>query len=387
MENFDLTQKTHILFGAKEELRVGKLVKEYSDTCLVVHDGGAYLNELLERVRKSLSDASVEFIELSGVKANPLVSKANEGVEICKDSKIGFVLAVGGGSVMDTAKYIAYATNCEGKNPLLLNPGTEMNHDVLPHGTIVTLSGTSSECSNCAMIVDDLNEPVIKYALAHTCLYFDFSIINPELTYTLPPKQVASGAMDAISHALEVYLAPYEEEPLMEGYMETVIKTVLKYGPMALKEPTNYKVRSVLSICVMMAYNDNISNGGVPQDWGGHGVENPVTAMYNGTHGTVLGIVTPAFIRYTYKRNSRPFINFAVKCMEVDPTNKSEWEIVDEGASRLEDWLRVMNLPARFSEIGLTYEQLIPCADIAAPAGAVYQLTKEEVLEIYKMSL
>jgi len=384
MNNFDLTQKTHILFGAGEENRVGGMVKEYSENCLIVHDGGAYLEALLRRVRKSLEEAGIWYLELGGVKANPLVSKAEEGVSLCRKEGIGFVLAVGGGSVMDTAKYISYAANYGG-NALQLRPDEKVEHSVLPHGTIVTLSGTSSECSNCAMIVDDLHEPAIKYALSNTALYFDFSIINPELTYSLPKKQVASGAMDAISHALEVYLAPSEEEPLMEGYMETVIRTVLKYGPLAMKEPENYKVRSILSICVMMAYNDNISNGGIVQDWGGHGVENPVTAMFNGTHGTVLGIITPAFLRFTSKKNMRPFVNFAVRCMEVNGEGKTDEEIVEEGAERLEEWLKRMELPVRLHEIGLSADMLEECAEIAAPAGSVYQLDKEEIMQIYRM--
>ena len=386
MNNFDLIQKTHILFGSGEENNVGKLVKEYSDSCLVVHGGGSYLEELLRRIRKSLSDEGITYTELSGVKSNPLVSKANQGVEICKNRGIGFVLAVGGGSVMDTVKYIAYAINCE-DNALLLKPDNKVTHYVLPHGAIVTLSGTSSECSNCAMIMDDLNEPLVKYALSNKALYFDFSIINPELTYSLPPRQIAAGAMDSISHALEVYLAPTKEEPLMEGYMETVIKAVLKYGPLAMEQPHNYEVRSVLSICVMMAYNDNISNGGVPQDWGIHGIENPVTTMFNGIHGVNLGIITPAFLRYTYKKNPRSFVNFAVRCMSVNPNGKTDNQIVDEGASRLDDWLRRMKLPTHFSEIGLTIDNLEICAELAEPAGAVYQLTKDEIMQIYKMCM
>lgn len=384
MNNFDLTQKTHILFGRGEENKTGQLIKSFSDSCLIVHDGGRYLETLLERVKKSLSCAGISFTELSGVKANPLVSKANEGISLCKSENLGFVLAIGGGSVMDTAKYIAYAAYCN-DNPLLLQPGKEIKHRVLPHGAIVTLSGTSSECSNCAMIMDDLHTPLIKYAMNHTALYFDFSIVNPEFAYSLPPKQTASGAMDAISHALEVYLAPSQEEPLMEGYMETVIRTVLRFAPMALKNPTDYKVRALLSIAAMMAFNDNISNGGIPQDWGGHGVEKPVTSTFNGTHGTTLGIITPAFLRFTYKKNPRPFVNFSVRCMGVSPEGKTEAEIVDEGASRLEDWLHTMDLPTRLHEIGLTADMLKECAAQAAPAGAVYQLTEDEVMQIYKM--
>jgi alcohol dehydrogenase YqhD (iron-dependent ADH family) len=385
IDNFELIQKTRILFGAGEENNVGKLVKDFADSCLVVHDGGAYLEKLLVRVKKSLADQGITIYELPGVKANPLVSKGNEGVALCQENNIGFVLAVGGGSVMDTAKYIAYATHCPG-NPLTLRPDTKVDHEVLPHGTVVTLSGTSSECSNCSMMVNDQEAPIIKYALANTALYFDFSIVNPELTYSLPPKQLASGAFDAISHALEIYLAVKEEEPLMEGYMEAVIKTVLKYGPMAMKDPENYRVRSLLSLCVMMAYNDNLSNGGVVQDWGIHGIENAVTATFNGTHGTVLGVLTPSYMRFVYKKNPYPFINFSVRCLGVDPAGKSDEEIVNEGASKLEDWLKKMGLPTSLKEIGLTADMLEECAEQSEPAGVVYELTKDEIMQIYKMA-
>lgn len=384
IQNFDLTQKTHILFGAGEENNVGALVAGYSDSCLVVNDGGSYLTQLLERVFDSLRKAGVQIYELSGVKANPLVSKAYEGVALVREKQIGFVLAVGGGSVMDTAKFIAYASYCT-DDPLQLAPDTVVAHRVLPHGTIVTLSGTSSECSNCAMIIDDNHEPNVKYALANTALYFDFSIVDPELTYSLPPKQTAAGAMDAISHALEVYLGQYDPHPLMEGYMEGVIKTVLEYGPKALAEPRDYQTRTFLSLAVMMAYNDNLSNGGIPQDWGGHAVENPITTLFNGTHGVTLGIVTPAFLRYVWPRNPRPFVNFAVRCMGVDPAGKDEAAIVEAGAAALEDWLRTMKLPTRLSEIGLKAEQLEQCAELAVPAGEVYRLNKDEVMDLYRL--
>lgn len=384
IQNFDLTQKTHILFGAGEENNVGSLMARFSHTCLVVHDGGSYLKDLLRRVFASLEEAGITYFELSGVKANPLVSKAHEGVELVREKGIGFVLAVGGGSVMDTAKFIAYASYCP-DDPLQLAPDTVVTHRVLPHGTIVTLSGTSSECSNCAMIIDDHHEPMVKYALSNTALYFDFSIVDPELTYSLPPRQTAAGAMDAISHALEVYLGQYDPHPLMEGYMEGVIRTVLEYGLKALATPRDYQTRAFLSLAVMMAYNDNLSNGGIPQDWGGHGVEKPVTTLFNGTHGVTLGIVTPAFLRFVWKRNPRPFVNFAIRCMGVDPTGKDDGPIVEEGACRLEAWLQRMQLPTRLHEIGLTADMLTQCAELAAPAGAVYQLDKNEIMQIYRM--
>jgi hypothetical protein len=155
---------------------------------------------------------------------------------------------------------------------------------------------------------------------------------------------------------------------------------------MAMEEPRNYRVRSLLSLCVMMAYNDNLSNGGILQDWGCHYIENPITATFNQTHGTVLGVLMPSYMRFVHKKNPRPFVNFAVNCMGVDPTGKNDGEIVDEGAAKLEDWLKVMKLPTKLSEIGLKADMLEGCAQMAEPAGDVYHLKKDEIMQIYKMA-
>jgi alcohol dehydrogenase YqhD (iron-dependent ADH family) len=385
MENFSLTQRTNIYFGKGEERLVGQRLKAYADSCLIVHDGGAYLKNLLSAVQESLSKMGIRFRELSGVEPNPLVSKANEGIELCRNEKLEFVLGVGGGSVMDTAKYIALAVNAN-ENLLQITLDSVLSHKVLPHGAIVTLSGTSSECSNCSMMVNDLEKPAVKYTLKHPAFCFDFSVINPELTYSLPPKQLAAGAMDGISHALEVYLGVKEEEPLMEGYMEGVIRTILRYGLLALKDPHNYKVRSVLSLAVMMAYNDNLSNGGIKQDWGCHRIEKPLTTTFHGTHGVVLGILMPSYLRFVYKKNPRPFVNLATRCFNVDPAGKNEAELVNEGADRLEQWLVSMGLPTHLSEIGLQADMLTECAKAGAPAGMVYKIPADEIMEIYRMA-
>ena len=387
MENFELLQRTTILFGKHEEEKVGAMIRKYTDeSVLIVHEGKEYLNELLKTVRNSIEKEGIKIYELSGVQANPLVSKADEGIRLVHEHHIPFVLAIGGGSVMDTVKYISFASYSEMSNPLLLSLSDEIKTKILSHGTIVTLSGTSSECSNCAMIMDDRHTPIIKYALTNPCLYFDFAIVDPLLTYTLPKRQMASGIMDTISHALEVYLAQIEEEPLCEGYYESVIRTALKYGLMAMEDPKNYKVRSTLSLCAMMAYRDDLSNGGVPQDWGGHGAENPVTATYNGIHGQTLGIITPAFLRVAYVHNPRVFCNLSTRIFGIDPKGKSEVEIVEEGARYLEDWLRKMELPTRFNEIGITMDMLEPLIPQVVPCGSVYQLTEAEVRKIYELS-
>lgn len=380
-----MTQGTNIYFGKGEETSVGAKISTYADSCLIVHDGGAYLNDLLISIRASLFEAGVRFCELDGVRANPLVSKANEGVEICRREKLGFVLAVGGGSVMDTAKYIAGAVYFDG-DLLSIRFNDILSHRVLPHAAVVTLSGTSSECSKAIMMIDDRKEPAIKVMLKNPVFCFDFSIVNPELTYSLPPRQLAAGAMDSISHALEVYLAQTEEEPLLEGYTEGVIRTILTYAPLALKDPRNYKYRSVLSIAAMMAYNDNLANGGIKQDWGCHNIEKPVTTAFHGTHGVVLGILTPAYLRYMYSKNPRPFVNLATRCFGIDRKDKSDRVVVYESASVLEAWLVSMGLPTHLGEIGLKADMLSECAKEGAPAGMVYRIPETEIMEIYRMA-
>ncbi len=385
MENFALSQATSIYFGKGGETSVGAKISAYADSCLIVHDGGDYLKDLLITVQASLREAGVRFCELSGVKPNPQVSKANEGVEICKRENLGFVLAVGGGSVMDTAKYIAGAVDFNG-DLLGIRFNDVLVHRVLPHAAIVTLSGTSSECSRAIMMIDDRKDPAVKVMLKNPVFCFDFAIVDPELTYSLPPKQMAAGAMDSISHALEVYFGQMEEEPLLEGYTEGVIRTILAFAPLALKEPRNYKYRSVLSIAAMMAYSDNLANGGVKQDWGCHNIEKPVTTAFHGTHGVILGILTPSYMRYMYKKNPRPFVNFSIRCLGVDGKGKTDGTIVYEGAAALEAWLVSMGLPTHLRDIGLRADMLSTCAKEGAPAGMVYKLPEAEIMEIYRLA-
>lgn len=385
MNNFELLQKSKVLFGTKEEEKVGELIKKYSNKCLIVEPEGAPFKDLLKRIRKYLKDEGIEVFELDGVVPNPHVSTANKGIELVRKNNIGFVLAVGGGSVMDTAKYISYACYWPGENPFDLEMTTEITHAVIPHGAIVTLSGTGSELSLCSVIVDDLHVPNEKHILFNNCLYFDFSIVNPELTYTLPCKHMAAGIMDGISHALEAYVGLDHEEPIFEGYYETIMNTLLKYGPQAVKKPTDYEIRSKISLATMIANNHSLCTEGVSQDWSCHDIERYITTTYHGTHGINLGILTPAFMKYTYEKNPRPFVNFCVRCLGVNPKYKDDKKIVEEGAENLEKWLCKMNLPVKFTDLGLSYQMLIECIPDNLVAGMVYQLKKDEISNLLRL--
>lgn len=381
MDNFEVLQQSNVIFGAEEERQVGKLVKKYSDTCLVVVPDGAPFENLIHSVRSYLEAEGIKAFELSGIVANPRLSKAKEGIELVRNNKIGFVLAVGGGSVMDTVKYISYAAYWEG-NPLEITLDTAVKTPVIPHGAVVTLSGTGSELSYVSVMVDDSKQPETKKVLMNNCLFFDFCIVNPELTYTLPERQLAAGVMDGISHCLESYDGNSKEEPIFEGYFEAIMKTLLIYGPKAMKEPLCYEYRSKISLAAMIANNQNFCTSGVTRDLSVHNIESFITTACHGTHGVILGVITPAFIKYVYKRNPYPFVNFSVRCLGVDFTDKSEDAIVEEGAERLKSWIKEMKLPTSFTELGITYQMAIDSIPDDYVAGKVYKLNKTEIKEL-----
>ena len=286
---------------------------------------------------------------------------------------------------MDVAKYISFSTYYSG-DKLRFTPDTPVTHRVLPHGAVVTLAGTGSELSAAAMIADDLTDKTEKLCLAHEALCFDFSIVNPELTYTLPAFQTAAGAMDIVSHCMDAYFNDITDAPLMDAYFEGVIRTVMKEAVTALKEPRNYNARANLSLAAMMAWSDNMAVLGTPRDWGAHHCEVNVTTTFNRTHGETLAVITPAWMKYTYKKNIEKYTKWAINCMGVNMDCYDSERTISNGIRRLEDWIRQIGLPLHLSEMGVTLEAIdkAECAKNSSPAGFVYQLSQNEIAEIYK---
>lgn len=389
LQNFTFHNPTTMVFGKDTELQVGELVKQYADKCLIHHDGGAYLEELLGRVRKSLMDAGVEVFELGGVRPNPQLSLMRKGMKMCQENEIGFVLAVGGGSVMDSAKFIALGTKFEG------DPWTYQNftpaYDVLPHGCVCTLPGTGSEVSRCSMVVNDEGDYEVKRSFFSEQLKFDFAIVNPVLTYTLPAKQTASGAVDIISHYMEAYFTSTKDADMLFGTAETGINCIMKNVKIVLKDPENYAARANMFQAAYYPMDGSLPAGTV-SDWGVHGIENPMTVTYASTHGLMLGIMTPAWMRYTYKRNLPLYTRFCVNCLGAKMDFSNPENTVLEGICNFENFLRSIGMPTRLNEIGIDDSKFEFAAQTAVDiaggkVGRVSQLTKEEIIEIYKLAL
>jgi alcohol dehydrogenase YqhD (iron-dependent ADH family) len=390
LQDFIFSNPTTMVFGKDAELQAGGLIKQYSDNCLIHYDGGAYLDALLDRVRKSLTDAGVEIFELGGVRPNPKLSLMREGIKMCRENNIGFVLAVGGGSVMDSAKFIALGTNFDG-DPWTYQSFTPLK-DVLPSGCICTLPGTGSEVSMCSMVVNDEGERELKRGFFSNQMKFDFAILNPELTYTLPANQTAAGAVDIISHYMELYFTNTENAEMLMGIAEAGVNTVMKNVKTALANPANYTARANM---MQAAYYpmDGAMNCGTTSDWAVHGIENPMTVAYASTHGLMLGILIPAWMRYTYKRNLPLYTRFSVNCLGAKMDFVCPENTVEEGIVNFENFLKSIDMPTRLNEIGIDDSYFDFAAQTAidnsmgGKVGFVSRLNKEEVLDIYKLAL
>lgn len=387
MNNFYDSQKTNVIFGRDTHKEVGKEIRKYGSSCLIVHDGGAYLNKILADVRASLQENGVSYYEMGDVKPNPRLSYCMQCVETVREKPVDFILAVGGGSVMDTAKFIAVQANA--KESLMQNMSAESA--VIPHGVVSTLGGTGSELSLCAMVVNDGLEVPEKVGLYNFGFFFDFAIINPEFAYTLPAKMMACGAMDIMSHCWEVYFAPNHGNELAEGYFEGIVRAVLKAGPVAKENPTDYDARANLNLAAIMAMSNTKPAAGEMGDWVVHHMENPITVTFRRTHGEILGILTDAWVKYAWKSNPSKFVRWAVNCMGARVYDNPE-DTVMEGLANLQAWQKRMGLPTTLGEIGIKAEDCALCAQNAMKvsgtgrAGAYSAYDAETVMKIYHLA-
>lgn len=389
MENFVCTPKTAIIFGKDSETKVGTQVRQYAQSCLFLNDGNQFLAPVYAKVRTSLQEAGVQFWEISNVVSNPCLSLIRSAMELVRKNKIGFILSVGGGSVMDTGKFIAFGVNYPG-DPFTYVSYSPVKHDVLPHGAVATMPGTGSEFSDCAMIVNDECATPYKGMFNHPILCNDFAIINPEIGYTLPPKQIACGGFDAITHCLEYYLCNTDGGGLMEHIFEAAIRTCLKDIPLAIKDPKNYSIRSELALSVIVPCSNLYFYSGCASDWGVHWIEAPITTMFHGTHGATLACILPAWMKYVYPRNPQKFYQFAENCMGAYPDPFCPENTILEGIRLLENWLRSVGLPIRLQELHIDTPEketaLNMCMNAHPSVGMYYQLTRDDVSQILKLA-
>jgi len=387
MVDFTFCVPTRFVFGKGSVVKVGEEAARYGKRILIHHDGGDYLLALLEEVRRSLWEAGLEVFELSGVVSSPRLSLVLKGAELCRKENIDCILAVGGGSVMDSAKAMAFMAVNEGDFTEYVSYRRQ-SEKCLPVGCVVTLSGTGSEVSNTAMIVDDTRDPIIKRPLFQDAIRFRFAILDPSLTASLPIRQTLSGAFDAITHVMEHYFCGDSE--LQDRLCEAVIIATMNNMRAVIDRPEDFEIRAELQMAATLANSGLLGVGG-PSDWAIHFMENPITTATHQPHGSTLAIIVPAWMRYCFGRNLKKHAGFARRVMGVDPGGTDEAAAI-AGIDAFEDFLAKIGLPTRLSQIGVTPEQFARFARLAAETagkdrvGAISRLTVPEIIEVYKLA-
>ena len=352
MLNFEHYAPTDIFFGKDTEKMVGELVKKQNCKKVLVHYGSnsAKKSGLLDRVFASLDEAGISYVSLGGVVPNPRLSKVYEGIELAKKEGVDFLLAVGGGSAIDSAKGIAYG---------IANPDDDVwdfytgkvPTKCAPVGVILTLSATGSETSNSSVVTKE--EGWLKRSCNTDLGRPRFAIMNPELTYTLPAYQTASGAVDIMMHTMERY---FQQEQLMDitfSMAEALLRDIMKYTPIALADPTNYEARAEIMWCGSLSHVGLMNLGGTRGDWSCHQIEHELGGMFDVAHGAGLGAVWASWARYVLKECPERFARFAINVMGVEAGADDE-ETALRGIAAYEDFLRSINMPTSLRELGVT---------------------------------
>lgn len=389
MENFEFLSPTRIIFGRGVEERVGAETKKYAGKVLLHYGGGSIKRSgLYDRVVRSLNAAGVDFLELSGVQPNPRLGLVHEGIKICREQGVGFVLAVGGGSVIDSAKAIALGAPYSG-DVWDFWANKAKPKEALPVGAVLTIPAAGSEASDSVVITNE--DGWLKWGLNIELNRPRFAIMNPELTFTLPAYQTASGAVDIMAHVMERYFTNVKHVDLTDHLCEAVLKTMINNTAIALARPDDYNARAEMMWAGTLAHNGFLSTGRLG-DWAPHQIEQELSAIYDVAHGAGLAVIFPAWMKYTLQRNLEKFTQFAVKVWGVEYNFNEPERTAEEGIRRLEDFYRRIGMPVTLRELGIPADRLEEMASKAikpwtSTVGNVSKLSRDEVLEVLKLAL
>ncbi len=389
MDNFEFLNPTKIIFGRGTENQVGREVKKFSSSCLLHYGGGSIRKSgLYDRVVASLKEAGVRFAELGGVQPNPRVGLVREGIELCRKHKLEFVLAVGGGSVIDSAKAIAVGVPYTG-DVWDFFTGKLLPETKLPVGSILTIPAAGSEASHSCVITND--EGMLKRPLNMEMNRPSFAIMNPELTFSLPPYQTACGVSDIMAHVMERYFTLTPKVDFTDRLCEATLKTVIGNAPIVLEKPDDYDARAEIMWASTIAHNNLLSTGRIG-DFGSHLIEHELSGINDVAHGAGLAVVFPAWMKYVQKKMLPRFVQFAVRVWNVEQWFDDPERTAREGIRRLEEFFVRIGMPVRLGEIGLGESHLDEIVrktliGRGETVGNVIKLGREDIRGVLKLAL
>ena len=349
MDNFTFYSPTFFSFGKDTESQAGELVKRFGGSKVLIHYGGGSVvrSGLLDRVKKSLDSEGIGYVELAGVKPNPRSGLVYEGIELCRKEGVDFVLAVGGGSTIDSSKAIAAGTLYD-SDFWDLYDGTPITK-ALPVGTVLTIAAAGSEGSPNSVITKE--EGMIKRGTGSDLIRPKFSILNPALTQTLPAYQTAAGATDIIAHLYERYLTNTKEVEVTDRLIEALLLTMKHETPRVIEDPDNYDARANIMWAGMMAHN-NSCGVGRSQDWTSHGIEHELSALYDCAHGAGLAVTMPANFRYVVDHDVMRFAQVAVRVWGCSMDFADPKKTALEGIDKLQQFLISIGMPSDLEGVG-----------------------------------
>ena len=391
MFNFTYQTPTKVVFGRDAEEQTGALVKEQGCKKVLIHYGGGSVvrSGLLDRIKASLDREHIAWTELGGVVPNPRLSLVYKGIGLARREGVDFILAVGGGSVIDSAKAIAYGL-AEEADVWELYDRARKAKACLPVGAVLTIAAAGSEMSNSSVITKD--EGGVKRGYNDDICRPKFAVMNPELTVTLPPYQTASGCADILMHTMERYFTPNGTMELTDSLAEGLMRTVMKNAQILRDDPANYDARAEIMWASSLSHNGLTGCGSDGGDWATHNLEHEMGGMFDVTHGAGLAAVWGSWARYVYKDCLSRFVRFSVNVMGVDGSGAPE-EVALRGIEAVEDFYRSIHMPTCFSELGIapTQEQLEAMAHglhIASGGkkGTAKVLMEADFLKIYEMA-
>jgi alcohol dehydrogenase YqhD (iron-dependent ADH family) len=350
MENFEFRNPTKILFGRGTEEKVGDEVAAYSKNILLHFGGGSIkVSGLYDRVTASLKKAGITWIELGGVKPNPRLSLVYEGIKLCKEHKLGLILAVGGGSVIDSAKSIAMGALIEGDVwDFYLGKGAPVA--ALPVGTVLTIPAAGSEASTGTVITNEAGW--LKRAVNSELIYPRFSILNPELAFSLPKFQVACGTADIMAHLMERYFTNVSHVAFTDRLLEATMKTIISQAPLVLSNPQDYDAWSELMWAGTIAHN-NLLNTGRVGDWASHDIEHEISGIYDVAHGAGLAVIFPAWMKYVFLHDLNRFVQWSVRVWNVEMDVFNPEAVARAGIEKMEAFFRSLGLGTKLADLGV----------------------------------
>lgn len=389
MGNFQYYTPTKIVFGRGAEEQTGQLAAEQGCKKVLVHygSGSVVRSGLLERICRSLDAAGISYVSLGGVVPNPRLSLVYEGIRLARKEQVDFILAVGGGSVIDSAKAIGYGVANEG-DVWDFYEKRRTAKACLPIGVVLTIAAAGSEMSDSSVITKE--EGWLKRGYSSNYARARFAVMNPELTMTLPKYQTASGCVDIMMHTMERYFNHSENMEMTDGISEHLLRTVMKNAKILMNEPDNYQARAEVMWAGSLSHNGLTGCGTGGGDWASHQLEHELGGMFDVAHGAGLAAVWGSWARYVMDAAPERFAKFAVNVMGVEP-EAEKLKTAQKGIEAMEDFYRALDMPVCIGDMGieLTEEQMRELAEKCShfgkrTIGCIKKLDQEDMYQIYK---